>query len=235
MSAGLPLIVTRADPGGAATAARARAAGFDVHHLPLFAARPLAWEVPDPRAYDALLLTSAQAPRLAGKGLAALAALPVYAVGAATAAAAEAAGLHVARTGERDASSLLEAMTSQNIAHILWLCGRDRSDPTAPGARLVPLPCYAVDAVAPPREWDALTAAPAVLLAHSARGAARIAECAGARRAHLGLVAISAKAAEAAGEGWHAVAVAARADDAAMLAEAHSLCHKGRKMGSFER
>lgn len=236
MSARLPLIVTRADPGGAATAARAAAMGLDVRHLPLFAAHALPWTVPDPGDFDALLLTSARAVELAGPGLARLAGLPVHAVGAATAAAAaEAAGLTIEAVGDRDVQSLLDAMTSQGIAQILWLCGQDRSAFDARGAALVPLACYAVDAVPPPPGWAEAIATPAVLLAHSVRGARRLAELIPAGRGRLALAAISAGVAAAAGEGWAAVAVAERPDDAALLAEAHALCHKGRQMGSFER
>ncbi|HMN55273.1 MAG TPA: uroporphyrinogen-III synthase, partial [Sphingopyxis sp.] len=72
MTGDLPLVVTRADPGGAATVARARAVGLDARPMPLFAARALAWSPPDPAGFDALLLTSAQAARLGGTGLAAL-------------------------------------------------------------------------------------------------------------------------------------------------------------------
>ncbi|WP_411340042.1 uroporphyrinogen-III synthase [Sphingopyxis sp. J-6] len=229
MTAGLPLLVTRPDPGGAATVERARALGLDARPMPLFEAHALPWTAPDPADFDAMLVTSAQAVRLSGPELVRLAALPVHAVGAATAQAAEAAGLTVAAAGDSDAQHLLGAMASQGIGSILWLCGRDRSAFDARGARLVAIPCYAVDPVPPPREWAGLIAAPAVLLAHSARGAARIADLAGAARKHLKLVAISAKAAAAAGGGWAEIAVAGRPNDAAMLAEAHALCHKGDK------
>lgn len=226
---GLPLIVTRPDPGGAATVARAAALDLDAHHMPLFAAHALPWAAPDPARFDALLITSAQAARLAGADLGRLASLPVHAVGAATATAARAAGLSVAMTGESDAQHLLDAMAAQGIGRILWLCGRDRSAFDARGAELTALPCYAVDPASPPAGWPRLIAAPAVLLAHSARGAARIAELAGAARKHLKLVAISAKAAAAAGDGWAKIAVSGHPGDAAMLAEAHALCHKGGK------
>lgn len=229
MTTGLPLLVTRPDPGGAATVERALALGFDARHVPLFRAQALAWNAPDPANFDVLLVTSAQAVRLAGSDLARLATLPVHAVGAATADAAEAAGLSVAAVGDSDAQRLLGAMASQGIARILWLCGRDRSALDPRGLMLVPVPCYAVDPVAPPADWARTIAAPAVLLAHSAREAARIADLAGAARKHLKLVAISAKTAAAAGEGWAEIAVAERPDDAAMLAEAHALCHKGDK------
>ncbi|NIJ39195.1 uroporphyrinogen-III synthase [Sphingopyxis panaciterrae] len=226
---GLPLIVTRPDPGGAATVARAATLGLDAHHMPLFAAHALSWTAPDPADFDAMLLTSAQAVRLAGADLGRLAALPVHAVGAATAQAARGAGLSVAMTGESDAQDLLDAMAAQAIGRILWLCGRDRSAFDARGAWLTCLPCYAVDPVPPPAGWPRLIAAPAVLLAHSTRGAARIADLAGVARKHLKLVAISAKAAAAAGDGWAMIAISDRPDDAAMLAEAHALCHKGGK------
>jgi uroporphyrinogen-III synthase len=225
----LPLIVTRPEPGNAATVERARALGFDAHGLPLFAARPLAWDVPAAGNFDALLLTSAFAARLAGPGLAQLTSLPVHAVGTATARAAEDAGLTVAMTGSAGAQQLLDAMTSGKIRNILWLCGRDRSKLDARGATIEALTCYAVDPVAPSAYWFDLIAAPAILLAHSARAAAHIAELAGEARAHLGLVAISAPVAAAAGDGWRALGVSEQPDDAAMLAQAHALWHKGAK------
>lgn len=228
MNAGLPLVVTRADPGGMATVERAQQAGLDARHMPLFAARPLDWAAPDPAAFDALLLTSAQAARLGGAGLAALAALPVHAVGNATADAARLVGLTVAAVGERDAWTLLDAMASSTIKRLLWVCGRERTALEAPGIVITPLPVYAVDDVPPPPGWDALMAAPAVVMAHSARGATRIAELVGDRRKHLTLLAISAAVAAAAGEGWTEKAVSEQPVDAAMLAEAHALCHKGR-------
>jgi uroporphyrinogen-III synthase len=229
MTKGLPLIVTRPDPAGAATVERAKTLGLDAYHMPLFAAHALAWTMPDPADFDALLITSAQAVRLAGPDLGRFASLPVHAVGAATAHAAAAAGLQVAMTGESGGQDLLDVMVSQNTGKILWLCGQDRSSFDSRGAKLMPLPCYAVDPVDPPAGWSALIAAPAVVLAHSTRGAARISDLAGDMRQHLILVAISAGAAAAAGGGWAAIAISKRPDDAAMLAEAHALCHKGDK------
>ncbi len=227
MSESLPLLVTRADPGGAKTFERARAEGLDARHIPLFAARPVAWEAPQAAGFDAILLTSAQAARLGGPQLAGLASLPVHAVGEATASAARAAGLRVSVTGERDVRTLLDGMASPKTQRLLWLCGRDRTAVDAQGIAITPLPVYAVDATPPPPEWDRSIAAPAIVMAHSARGAARIAELAGDRRKHLTLLAISTAVAAEAGEGWAAKAVSRRPDDAAMLAEAHALCHKG--------
>lgn len=223
----VPLIVTRPDPGGTATVERAKALGLDARHLPLFAARPVEWTVPT-EEFDALLLTSAQSVRMAGPGLDALAGLPVYAVGAATAAAAEAEGLNVAMTGPGDVQALIDIMASQNIEHVLWLCGRDRSAFDVRGMTLAALPVYAVDPVDPPRGWAKAIATPAVLLAHSARGAARITDLVGSARGHLSIVAISPAAADGAGGGWAKIAVAEHPDDAAMLAAAYILCQKER-------
>ncbi|WP_287941076.1 uroporphyrinogen-III synthase [Sphingopyxis sp.] len=231
MTESLPLLVTRADPGGAATVARARALGLDARSMPLFAAHAIDWTLPDPAGFDALLVTSAQAMRLAGPGLQALAALPVHAVGAASAAAAEAAGLRVVEVGTRDGQQLLDGMTSRNYRHILWLCGLDHSALAARDAALTPLPCYAVDPVAPPADWAALIAAPAVLLAHSGRGADRIAALTEGQRGHLTLVAISPAVAARAGGDWQAIALADRPDDAAMVAQARALCHKSPRQG----
>ncbi|HMO76170.1 MAG TPA: uroporphyrinogen-III synthase [Sphingopyxis sp.] len=233
MSAALPVLVTRAEPGNAATVARARAMGLDARGIPLFAAHALSWEAPDPEGHDALLLTSAQAVRLAGPQLGRLAALPAFAVGTATAAAAEAAGLRVAMTGEGTVQPLIDAMASGEMLprppRILWLCGRDRTVFDARGARLEPLACYAVDPVDPPPLWVGLTAAPAVILAHSVRGAERVDALTDARRSHLSLVAISEAVARAAGEGWAEVAVTRPPDDAAMVTAAHIMCQKARK------
>jgi uroporphyrinogen-III synthase len=229
MSGGLPLIVTRPEPGNSATIARATALGLDAYAMPLFAAQAIAWTAPPQAEFDALLLTSAQAVRLAGPQLARLAALPVYAVGTATAEAAQAAGLRVVKTGAADAQSLVDAMTPEENARILWLCGRDRSELDPRGAALEPLACYAVDALEPPRDWSKRIATPAVLLAHSARAAQRLAELVGSLRSHLALVAISPAVAAAAGDGWAELATAAQPSDASMLALAHALCHKGDK------
>ncbi len=225
----MSVVVTRPEPGNAATVARARALGLDAEAMPLFAARSLAWRAPDAGDYDVLLLTSAQAVRLAGDELASLASLPVHAVGLATAAAAAAAGLRVAATGNSDAQAMVDAVTASEKNRILWLCGRDRSDLDAKGARLVALPCYAVEPVDPPAGWSRIVDGPAIFLAHSARGAARIAALTAGRRGTLSLVAISPAVAKAAGEGWASVTVTQTPDDAAMVTAAYALCQKAQK------
>lgn len=229
MTDGLPLIVTRPEPGNAATVERARAMGFDARAMPLFAAHAIDWRPLAPGDFDALMLTSAFAARLGGAGLAGLASLPVYAVGAATARAAEAVGLTVVKSGSSDAQRLLDDMTSENIRDILWLCGRDRSEFDGGAKAITALPCYAVDPAPLPTEWKALIAAPAILLAHSVRAAQLISHLVGDAHAHLSLVAISPAVAAAAGDGWRDLAIAEQPDDVAILAQARALWHKDAK------
>ncbi|MEI9927647.1 MAG: uroporphyrinogen-III synthase [Sphingomonas sp.] len=205
-----PIAVLRPEPGNRATAAAIEAAGHTAIRLPLFEVRPIAWRPPDPAAFDALLLTSANALRHGGAGLASLRALPVHAVGEATAATARGAGFSVAATGTGGAAALIADASDAGVRHALHLAGRDRTM-IAPGgivARVV-----AVYASAPqPIGNEAVGAlAGSVVLVHSARAGARLAavvDAAGIDRARIALVAIGAEAAARAGPGWQTVVVA---------------------------
>lgn len=219
-----PVVIVRPEPGASATAARAAALGLDARTVPLFAIEPVAWHVPDGAAYDALLLTSANAVRHAGPGLAALAGLPCHAVGAATAAAARAAGLNVVAVGTARAQPLVDAMTSFGHHAILWLAGEERSAIAAGAARITALPCYRAAENIDPPGWAAAIAYPAVVLLHSARAARRAATMAGTARNHLIALGISDAVTAAAGMGWEASHAAPRPDDAEMLAMAAKLC-----------
>lgn len=222
----LPLLITRPEPSAGQSLCRAFDLGLKAHSLPLFAAHAADWAVPDPESYDALLITSAQTIWLGGAGVLKLVSLPVYAVGAASAAAARAAGFHVKQVGDSDGKTLLVQMQAKGVRRILWLNGRDHTQLDGGKIQLHTLPCYAVDRVVPPTAWDALIAQPAVIMAHSTRAAEYIAELTISGRRHLILLAISAKVAAAAGTGWGAVHVAEQPHDAAMLAVAVKLCHK---------
>ena len=79
------LAVLRPEPGARATVERARAMGLDAFAMPLFKVEAVAWDVPDPNEFDALLLTSANAVRHGGAGLRRVLDSPVHAVGEATA------------------------------------------------------------------------------------------------------------------------------------------------------
>ncbi len=217
-----PIAILRPEPGGAATAERVRAAGLDPLIMPLFAVVPLDWTPPDPASFDALLLTSANAARHAGSGLAALARLPVLAVGPETARAAERAGLRVIQSGDHGVDALLARQPwSQRL---LWLAGRDRIAIEHPAIRTV-IPVYASDAVALTGE-QAQSLSGTVALVHSARATHQLAALLDAHdipRASIRIAAISARAADADGRGWGRVAIAPSPDDAALIAVAQRL------------
>jgi uroporphyrinogen-III synthase len=217
------LLVLRPEPGASETAARARALGLEPVVTPLFAVRPLEWEAPDAADYDAILLTSAHAARLAGRTLD----LPCYAVGEATAEAARRAGYAVT-VGPRDGAAALALAEREGRERTLHLCGREHI--ALPGAdRRIVYAAEAADAL-PPAAREAL-AEGAVALLHSPRAAALFRALAGDRRS-VGIAAISPAAAEAAGAGWASVAVAAEPRDAALLEVAAKLCHTAPPRGS---
>jgi len=207
-------LVLRPEPGNARTVALLRAEGLEAIGVPLFAVRGLAWAMPDARAFDALLLTSANAVRFGGPDLAALAHLPVVAVGAATAAAARAAGLRVTVTGEGDAAAAVAG--ARAYPRLLHLAGREHV--ALPGVSRAIVYASEAVAVAP----DALAAAvDGVVLLHSARAAARFVELAAdLPRDRVRVAALSDNVARAAGTGWARVSVAERPSDAQLVAAA---------------
>ncbi|MBX3593673.1 uroporphyrinogen-III synthase [Sphingomonas sp.] len=216
------IAILRPQPGNDATADRVRAAGLEPLALPLFALTPIAWHAPDPAGFDALLLTSANAVRHGGAQLAHLRALPVLAVGEATAAAARAMGFTVRRTGARDIAALL--VQEPRTSRLLWLAARDRTTIDHP-AIAATIPVYSSDPVIPTRA-QLRRLAGTVALIHSARAGRALAHAldeGGIARAALRIAAISARAAAAAGPGWGAVAIAERPEDGALIAAARGL------------
>lgn len=217
-----PVAVLRPEPGNAATAARVAAIGRRAIRLPLFAVRPLTWTPPDLSGHDALLLTSANALRHGGAGLAALRALPALAVGEATAGAARRAGFAVALTGGSDAAALLALAEARGYRRLLHLGGRERTVSEG-GAVTRAIDVYASEAIAP-ATGDVAGLAGSIALLHSARAAARLAELVAAEeRATIRLASIGAAVAAAAGGGWGGVAVADIPGDAALLATLRAL------------
>lgn len=202
------IAVLRPEPGNAVTAARVAALGHRVVRLPLFAVCAVAWEARDPAAYDSLLLTSANAVRHGGDGLAALTALPVHAVGQATADAARAAGFTVVAVGDAG----IEAMRPPG--RVLRLVGREHRGFGKGEAVVV----YASEALRP----DISELRGRVALIHSPRAGRALAGMI-ADRTDIAIAAISLAAAEAAGTGWRVLAVADRPTDAALIALASAL------------
>ena len=213
-----PVAVLRPEPGNAATAARIEALGLDAIRLPLFAVAPVAWDCPDPAAHDAVLLTSANAVRHGGAGLERLHALPVFAVGAATARAARDAGFDVALTGNADAAALLAAAKASGVTRGLHLGGRERTVMVG-GPVSAAITVYASDAVP---EVDLAPLQGSVALLHSARAARRLAALA-VDRGDIRLAVLSEALVVAAGSGWDRIAVAGAPDDQALLAAACAL------------
>lgn len=221
------VLVTRPEPGAGETAARLAARGHAPLVLPLFETAVTGWAPPDD-VPDAVMLTSAAATRHGGPGLAAYFGLPCFCVGERTAAAAREAGFTDVRAPQvRDGGALLSAIAATGHRGILHLAGADvAAYPPPEGLRVTRRVVYA----AHPRAWSAAerdaALAATCALAFSPRGAARLAEALGADRAAFHLAAISPNAAEAAGEGWASVAVAATPDEDALFAAAGLLCDK---------
>lgn len=213
-----PLAVLRPAPGNEATARRIEAAGHAAIRLPLFEVVALPWTPPDPAVHDALVLTSANAIRHAGAALVNYTALPVYAVGEATAAAAHAAGLAVAAVGEDGVEALLARAHDAGARRALHLAGRERSH-----AELLPVTATVAVYASEPLPAPALSKlAGSVALVHSRRAALRLADLV-SDRAGIAVAALSQTVAQAAGAGWRAVAVAAAPTDAALIAAALTL------------
>jgi uroporphyrinogen-III synthase len=215
------VVILRPEPGASATLARATEQGLHAIKLPLFEIVRLDWSPPsDISAFDGLLVSSANAIREAGAQLEQLKPLPVYAVGPATAEAAREAGFEVVQTGTAGLDRLAKSM--EPGLRLLHLAGEDRIDPGAVRQSIIVVPVYRA------RMVEGVDPAPiggSVVVVHSARAGARLAEIA-PDRSSIAIAAISRAAAESCGTGWQEVAVAAEPADRALLALAARLCEK---------
>jgi uroporphyrinogen-III synthase len=216
-----PLAILRPEPGNSATAERIETLGYRAIRLPLFAVRGLAWTPPDPAEHDALLLTSANAVRFGGPGLAEFLHLPVLAVGDKTAETAILAGFDVMAAGNADAAAMLALATARNLSRVLHLGGRDRAI-EAQGPVTHAIAVYASEEVPVPAE-QVLRLRDTIALLHSARAAARLAALIDGQaiaRSSIGIAALSPAVAAAAGPGWATVTIAANPTDTALIAAA---------------
>jgi len=211
--------ILRPEPGASATANRARAAGFDPIIRPLFQILPIDWQAPATAGFDAVMMTSANAARHAGEQLRPFLSLPLYAVGQATAKAARDIGFKDVRTGESDAGALAARMVEDGIRRAFHPSGVERIPISVAGLEIVDAAVYRAEPIDPsPDLTDA-----SLVLVHSPRAARRLGELV-SDRSSLRIAFISAQAAEAAGPGWSATAIAERPDDEALLAAASRLC-----------
>lgn len=211
------VLILRPEPGNAATARAVAAMGNEPVCVPLFDIVPVAWSPPDPAAFDAVAMTSANAARLGGPGLRNYRHLPLFAVGEATAKAAREAGFVDIRTGTGDGQQLA---TLWGNAAVLHLTGPDH----------VPLTGHVATVAvyeARPRHLTSaqigqLTAP--VALIHSPRAADAFASMIQARSG-TAIVAISEAAATVCGPGWRSITVADAPREQAMLESLVRLCN----------
>ena len=219
------VLILRPQPGAEESAERARALGLAPVAVPLFTVGPVAWQVPDAAGFDAVMLTSANAARHGGDALTSFLALPCYATGEATAAAARQAGFADIRIGPSDGAAVVAMMATDGVGTAFHPCGRDRTDLDSGDLHVVDLPVYAAEEVSrmPPEAGAALQSG-ALALIHSPRAGALLARLYEGERGFVALAAISAAAAAAAGDGWKYVAVAEQPRDQALLELAAKLC-----------
>lgn len=221
-----PLLILRPEPAASATASKARALGLYPILAPLFEIVPLDWIAPGPHEQDALIFTSASAIRFGGDQLARLRAIPVHAVGAATAAAADEAGFKVVNVGRSGIDALLK--TVEPGLRLLHLCGEDRVEPADRSriARAIPIYRSRMHPGWAPERLENIVA-----LVHSPRSArvfSRKVDEVQADRGAIAIAAISAAAVSAVGEGWRTVEIASAPGDDPLLALAARLCDTGR-------
>jgi len=207
-----PLVIVRPEPGASRSAAQAQELGLEVVRMPLFAVVPTDWQAPDPRDFDAIVLTSANAVRHGGEELSKLKALPVHAVGQATAAIARAVGFTVESVGNGGSA----AMNLPFGERLLHLTGRDHRDIAGTTAIAV-YEARELDSPGVEQLHDC------VIAVHSPRAGARLAELV-QDRLHIAIAAISPEAARACGSGWRTISAAVEPNDNALLALAARLC-----------
>lgn len=222
-----PLVILRPEPGASATAGAAREIGLAPLVMPLFRIESIGWQAPGDGAFDSLLLTSANAVRAGGNGLAGLMHLPAYCVGETTAAAARAAGFAVEGVGSGGIDELLASLPAS--LRLLHLCGADRRPPANARQSISAVPVYRATELPDPKGLDRIDGA--VVVVHSPRAAARLrtlADLLSIERNRTAIAAISEPAAAALGSGWEQVEVAASPTDAALLSLAARLCNNRR-------
>lgn len=221
----MKLLLIRPEPGASASAERAREAGLEPVLLPFFEVQAVAWELPDPADYDALLLTSANAVRFGGAGLESLRTLPVHAVGERTAEAARAARLDVATVGTSDAAAAVKAASDMGHRRLCWLAGADHRPIKMPknmpkALKVTTVIGYASGPKKLTADMAAVISSVDAVALHSPRAAIEFAKAVvefGLDKASITLAAFSPAIADAAGTGWRAVAVAERPADIALL------------------
>jgi uroporphyrinogen-III synthase len=222
----MKLLIVRPQPGADATAALAQRMGISAVVIPLFAIQPLRWSVPDAGEYDALMFTSANAPRHGGGGLSALHHLPAYAAGSATADAARAAGFGVIWTGTKGADAVIGQAEMDRNFRLLWLTGYHHHDVVLPSNMSVePMPVYESARLSAPQTLIENLSHPQITALHSVRAAQYfrgICDDHGVDKSKIALVSLSREISDSAGAGWAERLVADTPNDNALLLQAKS-------------
>ena len=225
MSAHPSLLICRPQPGADATAEMVRAMGMEALLYPLFRVVSLDWDAPDPAAFDALMLTSANTLRHGGPALDRYRGLPAFAVGEATASAARERGFGPVTVAGPDAPALIDAIVGAGHRHVLHPGGADIRSADPGPLRITRRAVYRSTETGDAQGLKERLRHTDAILAHSPRAARRLAELIPReRRGALALLAISPAAREAAGPGWRHALAAPVPDDAALLALAHQIC-----------
>ena len=224
----LPILAIRPEPGCSATVAAGAEAGLRIAGCPLIDLRPVEWRIPAGE-FDGVLLGSANALRHGGRLVNNLVDKPVYAVGKATADAAQQVGFTVARVGESGLQQLLETMGRERL-RLLRLAGRERIGLNPPPGIAVET-AVTYESIGLPLSSAAISILRngALVLLHSAGAARQLAsECdrLAIHRRDIELAALSPRIAEAAGPGWAALRAAVEPTEAALLALAREMCHE---------
>jgi uroporphyrinogen-III synthase len=224
-----PLVLLRPQPGNDRSAKRAIELGMSVAQVPLFdIVAAVKTDAPN-GPFDAILVTSANGVHFGGDELARFAGVPIYTVGEATAQAIRSLGHRDVIVGGGDAASTVPLIAAAGHGKVLHLCGADVRPFDPMGVRFIRHVVYgaAMRADADVRPvLDAIEGG--VIAVHSPRAGSRIAGLIEpGRRGPFHLLAISAAAASASGDGWSDISVSARPDDTALLTLAESLCNCG--------
>lgn len=124
------LILLRPNTGALQSAAIARGYGFDPIIAPASEIHPLPWDMPPAHDFDAIMITSANALRMANKSqtkdaLRQYSHLPLFAVGQATAQLARDMGFTIAAIGKGGAKALWPLIREYGAKNIVRLVGRD--------------------------------------------------------------------------------------------------------------
>lgn len=142
------VLVTRPEPGASKTAARLAELGFEPVVLPLSKIVPRDPQPLGRAQFDVVAVSSANAARHAPASLIArLAALPCHVVGAATAAAARAAGFPIVLVAAGDAAALARQLCERSDpgTHVAYLCGRVRTPALEDALAACDMPVTAIE------------------------------------------------------------------------------------------